>query len=201
MPQTGLVTHIRITPGHSGSVIISQFGFEDGEEVLREKSSMAMSNDHCRGKPFTLTSDTTHQTFDSYEDEDYDPLYTATYAVATLGMGAPISQWWVYQFRPTMAGSLAVRRLRIESGLLFLIYARAVMDNDWFLFEIADAAQLASAQHPAATHSVQPSKKAMWQLCLMYELGQGAEANMKTSKAWCAEAEVHGTVKLTGLNP
>ena len=94
----------------------------------------------CRHGRFSMVSKTTHETFNSYKDDQYDPLYTAAYLIGTFGMGAPISHWYEYNLAVNKDNALAVRRLRINSGLLFLIYTRTAMADDWFIFESAETA-------------------------------------------------------------
>lgn len=122
--------------------MVRQYGFQADEEVLLDEFSINPDNIDCEDNRFTVYTSTTHENFSSYESDSYNPLYTAAYAVGTLGIGGPISKWWKYRFALDSDGSLIVRRIRMESGLLFLIYTRTAMDDDWFLFKSPDKEQL-----------------------------------------------------------
>lgn len=236
------VTHINIGTTTTEQLRIKAFGVRDGEEIYIGEQLYNLNQSQCKNNRWTLVSKTTHEGFKGYNQEDYDPLYTATYLLATFGMGAPISKWWDYRIALNKNGALTVRRLNMQSGLLFSIYTRTAMDDDWFLFEPADIQKLVREhqQEPrpsptsqaenepapllqdcisangqaanemyntgikfyrtqayesalqcflsAATQQQNASQEAMWQLCLMYELGQGTEPDMAQAKHWCARA-------------
>jgi len=127
-------SHLRIESGDDAQYQISLFAVSDTEDSFRGDFLITSNDYSCKQKRLNLVSETTHETFRSYQDPEYSPLYTAAYVVGTFGMGAPISNWWEYRLAMAEDGSLVIRRLHMSSGLLFLIYSRIAMSDDWFIF-------------------------------------------------------------------
>ncbi len=113
------------------------FNTSDPGNSINAELTLTDNDYSCKENRFTLVSDTVHETFRGYQDPEYSLLYTAAYTVGTLGLAAPISQWWEYRFGLAEDGSLIIRRLETRSGLLLLMYTRTVMSDDWFKFEPA----------------------------------------------------------------
>lgn len=130
-------SHLSLESMSEGQYKISFLSLSDTEASLLGGILLTKDDYTCKDKRFTLLSDTTHETFNSYEDPEYSPLYTAAYVIGTFGIAGPISEWWEYRFAQAEDGSLIIRRLEMDSGLLFLMYARTAMNDDWFRFESA----------------------------------------------------------------
>lgn len=133
-------SHLNIQLASEGNYQISFFNTSDSDNSINAEITLTDNDYSCKENRFTLVSDTVHETFRGYQDPEYSPLYTAAYTVGTLGLAAPISQWWEYRFALAEDGSLIIRRLETRSGLLLLMYTRTVMSDDWFKFEQASLA-------------------------------------------------------------
>lgn len=143
-----MATHVRTDEPQPGTMRIRTYGLSEGYEVTLDEQLLDLDKARCVDGRLSIVTDTIYPGISSYEEESYNPLVTAAYVVGTLGIGAPISRWWDYRFALGTDGSLIVRRVNIESGLLFLMYIRTAMDDDWFLFEAVDASDLAGLSRP-----------------------------------------------------
>ncbi len=130
-------SHVNIEAIEDGQYKISFLSIVDTEVSLLGDILLTKDDYTCKENRFTLISDTTHETFSGYQDPEYNPLYTAAYVIGTFGIAGPLSEWWEYRLTLAEDGSLIIRRLEMDSGLLFLMYARTAMNDDWFRFESA----------------------------------------------------------------
>ena len=146
------VTHINIEAVGKKQLRIKAFGISNGMEKLIGEQLFDLDQSYCKNNRWALASKTTHEGFKDYNQEKYDPLYTAAYWIGPFGLGAPISKWWEYRFTSSANGGLAVRRLKMESALLFSVYTRIAMNDDWFLFEPADLQKLIRDQVSSQQH-------------------------------------------------
>lgn len=131
-------THVTIQSSTSRQVVIRLLEVVDDQATLIVEQKIEPGRIKCRDGRFTLISKAAYARLSSYEDGPYNPLVTAAYAVGTLGVGAPIARWYEYRLGLNQENELVVRRLEIDSGLLFLIYSRAAMADDWFVFAAVD---------------------------------------------------------------
>ncbi len=99
-------THMKFARKPNGDLSVTVCEKIDEQYMQIAALTIQRKDTACRRGRFSMLGNTTHETFKSYQDDDYDPLYTAAYLVGT-------------------------------SGLLFLIYTRASMADDWFIFEPA----------------------------------------------------------------
>lgn len=133
------VTHLRLQVLDSGDLRIESLGIADGEEKTLNERVIPHTEYRCQDNRWFISTSATHEGFDSYQQEDFDPLYSAMYYVGTLGLGAPISNWWNFVFALTQEGALIVRRQNMSSAvLLVMFYSRLAMDDDWFLYSPTD---------------------------------------------------------------
>jgi hypothetical protein len=130
-------THVAIRNSVDGRVIVQFIALVNEQATAMMALEIEPKRIKCHSGRFTLVSKPLHARISSYEEGPYNPLVTAAYAVATLGVGAPIAKWYEYRFALNRKNELVVRRLQIDSGLLFLIYSRAAMADDWFVFATA----------------------------------------------------------------
>lgn len=134
------VTHLRLTELDNDDLQIEALGIKDGQEESLSVKVLPSAAFRCQSNRWFISTTPTHEGFSGYQQEDYDPLYTAMYMVGTLGIAAPISAWWNFVFASASDGSLALRRQNMSSALLFIMfYGRAAMDDDWFLYRPTDA--------------------------------------------------------------
>ena len=241
------VTHLRLQKLSNGDLQIEALSVKEGAEQSLKSRVISSTELQCQDHRWMISTTSTHEGFSGYQQEDFDPLYSAMYYVGTLGLGAPISAWWNFVFTTTSDGSLALRRQNMSSAvLLVMFYSRLAMNDDWFLYrptdtqsmieraqrepEFAlstrksesgslpllpspDACEAESAlpsqelfqqgraffahKHyteslacftSASEHPDGGNREAMWQLCLMHELGLGVEKNLDVAKRWCQRA-------------
>ena len=240
--QGARVTHIDIEELPGKKLRITAFDIADGapREVGRKLLDLADST--CRNGRWTIVTTPTHTSWEGTGQENYDPLFMLTMPIATLGVGLlamPMSDWWSFSFAVADDGSLALRRQKMESGMVMLLfYSKFSVEDDWFLYQSADLEQMIrthdepiplAADEPAlpevpacltpdvrspaelyaagmsfyrrtryepavdclrmaAEAPTGASREAMWQLCIVYELGQGVEPDLDTAKQWCARS-------------
>ncbi|MEZ5550634.1 MAG: hypothetical protein R3E82_07090 [Pseudomonadales bacterium] len=137
------VTHIRLQKLENGDLQIESLGVAEGSETILRTRVIPGVDFRCQDKRWFISTTATHEGFRSYQQDDFDPLYSAMYYVGTLGLGAPISSWWNFVFALTQEGSLILRRQNMSSAvLLVMFYSRLAMDDDWFLYRPTDIGKM-----------------------------------------------------------
>lgn len=136
------VSHLQLSLTGNQQLTIKTYTIANQLPVFVDQHVITNINNHCKEHRFQLVTEPDHTSFDDhssepygYQNNPYEPSVTAAYLFGTLLMGAPISHWWDYRLMLDEEGALLVRRIRMDSGLLFLLYAQTAMDDDWFRFD------------------------------------------------------------------
>ena len=158
------VTHVAIENAPGNKLRISSFDIVDGAQLKVGEQLLDLADSSCHEGRWTIATTPTHTSWVGSGQENYDPLFMVTMPIATMGLGLlamPLSDWWRFSFAVTDDGSLALRRNKLESGVLMVVfYSRKTVEDDWFLYDAADLGQLAAQRRtlPAslAVSEVQP---------------------------------------------
>ena len=133
------ITHVRLEPLPRGGLRVTGFGVESDQELQLAEVVLEKSRLRCHEGRRFIATDATQWGWDGLQD-GYDPTLMAAYLAGTFGMMMPMSQWWNFVVATTVDGSLALRRLNMESAVMFMaLYGRSAMDDDWFLYPPTDA--------------------------------------------------------------
>ena len=135
----GEITHLRLETLPQGGLRVTGFGVENSHEVQLSEAVVEEERFECRSGRWSIKTDATRWGWNGLQDA-YDPTLMAAYLVGTFGVIMPMSRWWNFVFAKTVDGSLALRRLNMESAVMLMVfYGRSAMNDDWFLYLPTDA--------------------------------------------------------------